>query len=73
MSERDPRVDPRPGDRIKWKGWSIEIIKVRNAVVFYRCRYGAEKLFHPEAATRLQVYRGWAKDSTVSALENPHA
>lgn len=43
--ERDPRLDPRPGDKLDLIGWDIEVIGVNEKWVDYWQRPSYGKLF----------------------------
>lgn len=83
MSERDPRVDPRPGDVVRKGSVTREVTIFRErahgidgAVVRFVCTFTSsrmsrgEKLVHPmrqKLWTRLEKWRIWCRGAEVVA------
>jgi hypothetical protein len=60
MSERDPRVDPRPGDVLRKWDQNFTVARVTQGLV---------QLVFPEWQQGIQFYRAWAKDADVMVIE----
>ena len=60
---RDPRIDPKAGDVIDWKGFTVQILSNENSVLTYRCRDSMGWL--TPTFCSVDRFRTWAKDGNI--------
>lgn len=60
---RDPRVDPRPGDVVEYRGITVEVQRWGHGQVFYRC---ADSMgWMNPTGSLIGQWRRWAAGATV--------
>lgn len=60
---RDPRIDQKAGDVIDWKGFTIEILSIKNSVLTYRCKDSMGWL--TPTCCSVDRFLMWAKDGKI--------